>query len=70
MNTYKVINIFEEDFGCEGLPEGQEYTVNVILENCKTKELITISQPDAELYKKNININDIVFYKENKIFLI
>ena len=49
MNTYKVINIFEQDFGCEGLPEGQEYTVNVVLEDLKTKEKITITQVDAEL---------------------
>lgn len=62
MNTYKVINIFEQDFGCEGLPDGQEYSVNVILENLETKERITITQVDAELYKKNINIKDIVSF--------
>lgn len=62
MNTYKVINIFEQDFGCEGLPDGQEYSVNVILENLETKERITITQVDSELYKKNINIKDIVSF--------
>lgn len=62
MNTYKVINIFEQDFGCEGLPEGKEYSVDVILENCETKETFTVSAPDAQLYEKDINIGDLVTY--------
>lgn len=29
---YKIIRIDEEDFGCEGRPEGQEPMVRVVLE--------------------------------------
>ena len=33
---YKVIDIIESDFGCEGIPEGQEPTCEVILEDTET----------------------------------
>lgn len=51
---YKVIDIIESDFGCEGIPEGQEPTCEVILEDTETKERITVTAPDALLYKKGI----------------
>lgn len=67
METYKVINIFEEDYGCEGLPEGIEYSVEVVLENTKTKELRNIKVPDAELYKRNIDRGDLVYFENNEL---
>ena len=69
MKKYKVINIYEQDFGCEGLPEGKEYSVDVVLSNIETNEEITISAPDAELYEKNINIGSLVSYDNKEIKL-
>ncbi|MDY4079902.1 MAG: hypothetical protein SOY42_14160 [Clostridium sp.] len=67
MKTYKVIDITEQDFGCEELPEGQKYCVDVILQDNETNENITISVPDAELYEKCINIGTLVYYDGRNI---
>lgn len=62
MKTYKVINIMEQDFGCEERPNGQEYCVDVILEDTEIHEKLTISVPDAKLYEDNIDIGSVVYY--------
>lgn len=67
MKTYKVIDITEQDFGCEELPEVQKYCVDVILQDNETNEKITISVPDAELYEKCINIGNLVHYDGRNI---
>lgn len=64
---YKVIDIIEADFGCEGLPDGEEYCVDVVLEDIDTAETITVNVPDAELYRKEINTNSIVKYENNEL---
>ena len=38
MKIYKVIDITEQDFGCEELPEGEKYSVDVILEDIEKNE--------------------------------
>ena len=50
---YKVIEIIEPDFGCEGVPDGQKPMCNVIIQS-QNGEKISLSVPDRELYQKNI----------------
>lgn len=64
---YKVTDIIEPDFGCEGLPDGEEYCVDVVLTDTETHKNITLKVPDAELYKKEINIGSFVKYENNKL---
>lgn len=52
---YQVIEIIEPDFGCEGLPDGEEPCCEVILED-ENKNRITLQIPDKELYQKNIDV--------------
>ena len=65
---YKVKDIIEPDFGCEGVPEGQEPCCEVLLEdvNGNTK---TITVPDAELYRKCITAGCFVEYNNNELTL-
>lgn len=65
---YRVVEIVEPDFGCEGIPDGQEPCCEVVLENENGK--ITVSVPDAELYQKEIWEGTNVEYKNNKILKV
>ena len=67
MKTYTVIDITEQDFGCEELPEGEKYCVDVVLQDNETNEKITISVPDAELYEKCIDVGTLVYYDGRNI---
>lgn len=53
---YIVKEILEPDFGCEGLPDGQELCCEVILEESESGETLTVKAPDAELYEKGIDV--------------
>ena len=53
---YKVKDIIEPDFGCEGLPDGEEICCEVLLEDEQSGGLMTVRVPDAELYRKNITV--------------
>ena len=57
---YRVLQIVEPDFGCEGIPEGQKPVDTVYLENTKTGETISVKIPDAILYEKNIEEGTVV----------
>lgn len=67
MKNYTVIDITEQDFGCEELPEGEKYCVDVVLQDNETNEKITISVPDAELYEKCIDVGTLVYYDGRNI---
>ena len=67
MKTYTVIDITEQDFGYEELPEGEKYCVDVVLQDNETNEKITISVPDAELYEKCIDVGTLVYYDGRNI---
>lgn len=67
MKTYTVIVITEQDFGCEELPEGEKYCVDIVLQDNETNEKITISVPDAELYEKCIDVGTLVYYDGRNI---
>ena len=56
-----VKNIIEEDFGCEGRPDGQKPKCKVILRDFNGNEM-DVFVDDEELYAKNINIGDQVHF--------
>ena len=51
--TYLVTEIFEPDFGCEGIPDGEEPCCEVWLRDENGNEL-TMKVPDAALYSRVI----------------
>lgn len=57
---YRVIQIIEPDFGCEGIPEGQSPVDILYLEQVKTKEQICIKAPDEILYQKAIEEGSVI----------
>lgn len=66
---FEVIRIDEMDYGCEGIPEGEEPMVSVLLkaEGGKTQ---MIRYPDALLYQKNINVGDWVINEAGQLIKI
>ncbi|MDO4155875.1 MAG: hypothetical protein Q4D37_03730 [Oscillospiraceae bacterium] len=65
-NTYQIITIYEEDHGCEGIPEGEEQMDQVLLRaEDGTEHWVRI--PDALLLQRNWNENDWIHWDENKI---
>lgn len=63
---YKVIRIYEADFGCEGVPDNSEVMAEVLLEDDFGVKK-TVIYPDKKLYEHNINEGDIVQYQNNII---
>lgn len=63
---YRVKDIIEPDFGCEGLPDGQVLCCEVVLEADDGK-LLCVKVPDAELYEKDIDVGMRVTYAEGKL---
>lgn len=57
MKKYTILKIQEPDFGCEGLPEGQQPVDDVLLQD-ESGNQITIQIPDAQLYASNLNEGD------------
>lgn len=53
MRKYTIIRIDEPDFGCEGMPEGQQRMDKVLLRDEDGKEII-LEIADEELYAKNL----------------
>lgn len=53
--VYKIIRIDEEDFGCEGRPEGQEPMVRVVLE-AETGETTIVMMEDSLLYARKLDV--------------
>lgn len=64
---YIVKDILEPDFGCEGLPDGQELCCEVILEDQESGQVLTVKAADAELYEKGIEVGSAVTYKDEKL---
>ena len=63
---YKVLDIIEADFGCEGLPDGQVPMDEVILLDEDNNKKV-IKQGDMYLYQMDINVGDNVVIVDNKI---
>lgn len=66
MKMYRVRHIYEEDFGCEGRPQGYKPMAEVVLLDEKEQEK-TIRQEDAWLYKKNIREGDLVLFHDGRL---
>ena len=63
---YKVPDIIEPDFGCEGLPDGQVPMDEVILLDEDNNKKV-IKQGDMYLYQMDINVGDNVVIVDNKL---
>lgn len=66
METYRVLRIDEQLYGCEELPEGQPVLCDVLLENAAGERRV-LAYPDAELTVQNINEGDIVFLSHHTL---
>lgn len=65
-DRYTVKSIFEFDFGCEGLAEGQALMVSVLLTDEHGNECL-LQQEDTYLYEQDINEGDVVYLTEGRI---
>ena len=60
---YKILNSYEEDYGCEGVPEGQEPMCRVQIQDEKgTEQWISIA--DRVLREQNLQEGDFIEWKE------
>lgn len=66
IEKYKVLNIYEDDFGCEERTDDHKTQVIVALKRSDGKE-ITIKQEDDWLYQQDINEGDEVDFMEGKL---
>ena len=64
---YRVKEIIEPDFGCEGLPDGQEPCCEVLLEDMDSGACRTVKIPDAELYRQVITEGCVVTYDDGVV---
>ncbi len=53
--TYTIIDIAEPDFGCEGVPDGQEPLCTVLLQG-EHGEKRSVQIADALLYARNLDV--------------
>ena len=63
---YKVVDIIEPDFGCEGIPDGEILKDDVVLLS-QNGERITLKSEDEMLYKEGIDVGSRVKICNNKI---
>jgi len=60
---YKVLEITEDDHGCEGLPDGEERMITLLLEN-SDGERRQLRMADRRAYELNINEGSVIEYGE------
>lgn len=66
--NYIVKQIMEPDYGCEERPEGYIAMDSVVLRDDDGQE-ITVEVADSELYEKDINEGDWVYFdRDNQIY--
>ena len=66
METYRVLRIEEQLYGCEELPEGQPVLCDVLLEN-DAGERRVLPYPDAALTALDINEGDTLALTAHKL---
>lgn len=59
MPFYTILSIDEPDFGCEGLPDGQEPLCDVVLQS-ETGETRRVKIADALLYARNLDVGSVL----------
>ena len=64
--VYKVVDIVEPDFGCEGLPDGEVIKDDVVLLSQDGKR-ITVKAEDEMLYREGIDVGSTVKVRDDKI---
>lgn len=52
---YTILEIYEPDFGCEGVPDGQEPLCTVVLQS-ETSTQRTVKIADAFLYAHGLDV--------------
>lgn len=62
---YKILEITEEDYGCEGIPEGGELMCSVLAED-ENSERKWLRIPDRVLLEKPIDVGNVVEYEDLK----
>lgn len=65
---YKILEIYEDDFGCEERPEGQETMVQVKLQS-EEGDIQCMLVPDRRLYELGVDEGDEVQVKDGTILL-
>lgn len=65
---YKILEIYEADFGCEERPEGQETMVQVKLQS-EEGDIQCMLVPDRRLYELGVDEGDEVQVKDGTILL-
>lgn len=61
-----VMDIIEDDFGCEGRPEGYKPKCKVVLKDF-SGNVMEERVADEDLYNQNINVGDQVHFEMDKI---
>lgn len=61
---YTIMAIYEPDFGCEGLPDGEILMDDVYLKDSSGNERV-IQVSDDLLYELKLNEGDVLFLDEN-----
>lgn len=56
---YKILKIYDDDYGCEGVPEGQEPMCSVLIQDSIGNEQ-WVKLSDTYLTENNLNEGDIV----------
>lgn len=56
---YKILKIYDDDYGCEGVPEGQEPMCSVLIQDSKGNES-WIKLSDEYLTENNLNEDNTV----------
>lgn len=60
---YKVLEIFDEDYGCEGIEEGEEPMCNIVLsDNNGNRKIMKLSE--QYIVEKMISEGDIIDFLE------
>ncbi|MEE1247640.1 MAG: 8-oxo-dGTP diphosphatase [Lachnospiraceae bacterium] len=65
--SYLIVSIEEQDFGCEGRPDGMEAMVDVVLQKTDGTK-IRIEEKDKRLYELDIKEGDSVFWQDGRIY--
>ena len=54
---YKILKIYDDDYGCEGVPEGQEPMCSVLIQDSKGNEQ-WVKLSDTYLTENNLSEGD------------